>query len=443
MKNSQTNNFILKLVSLLFAIIFWLVVVNIDDPDATRIITGIQVNPLDINVIEDKNQVYTIISGNTVDIQVTGPRSQVDKMTRDDFVAEAPFSEKSNVDAVPIYVSFRNSKYEKNCEISQKNMTMKLRVEDIVSKSYEIELVCQGTETQGYMVGKEMLSPSVVTVSAPTSVINLISKVQVNVDISGQVESFDMERPIEYYTETGSMVKLGDMAKVSTETANASIQIYSIKEVPLKFGSIGSVADGFELTAITSSRPTIKVAGPDVNQLESINLPDELLDVSGAVADVTTTVDIGAHIPSGMTVIGTEEQVMVTLTAKIEELIQRNYSIPISEIDINNLPEKYEAEFMEQSITVRFGGLQSAHDALRLGDLNAYVDLKNVREGVNEVIVRLAVPENMKLISDVRADVNITSLEPETTTELETESEEETVTTEVSTTKKEKETRGR
>lgn len=437
MKNNQTNNFILKLVSLLFAIILWIVVVNIDDPDATRTITGIQVNPLDVNVIEDKNQVYTIVYGEKVDIQVTGPRSQVDKMTKDDFIAEAPFSEKSNVDAVPIYVTFRNSKYEKSCEISQKNMTMKLQVEDIVSKSYEIELNCQGTESQGYMIGKEVLSPSVVTVSAPTSVINLISKVQVNVDISGQVESFDMERPIEYYTETGSLVKMSDTVKVSTETVNASIQIYSIKEVPLKFGSIGSVADGYELVGITSSRPTIKIAGPDVNQMDSITLPDELLDITGATADVSTSVDIGAHIPSGMTVVDAEDQVMVTLTAKVEELIQRNYSIPISEIDINNLPEKYEADFMEQSVSLRFSGLQSAHDSLRLGDLNAYVDLKNVREGVNEVIVKLTIPEGMKLISDVRADVLITSLEPETTTEATSENVEE------DTTKKERETRGR
>ena len=101
MKNNQTNNFILKLVSLLFAIILWIVVVNIDDPDVTRTITGIQVNPLDVNVIEDKNQVYTIVSGEKVDIQVTGPRSQVDKMTKEDFIAEAPFSEKSNVEEIP------------------------------------------------------------------------------------------------------------------------------------------------------------------------------------------------------------------------------------------------------------------------------------------------------------------------------------------------------
>ena len=118
MKKILTNNIGYKLLSLLFAIIFWLIVVNIDDPEVTRTIQGIPVTPLDEEVITENSQVYKVVSGNEVTITVKGPRSMVDKLTKDDFVAEAPFSEKSNVDAVPIYVTFRNSKYEKDCEIN-------------------------------------------------------------------------------------------------------------------------------------------------------------------------------------------------------------------------------------------------------------------------------------------------------------------------------------
>ena len=40
--------------------------------------------------------------------------------------------------AVPIYVSFRNSKYDKDCEISQKTMTMKLEIEEVIEKTFDI-----------------------------------------------------------------------------------------------------------------------------------------------------------------------------------------------------------------------------------------------------------------------------------------------------------------
>lgn len=430
MKKTLTNNIALKLVSLFFATIFWLVVVNIDDPEVTRSISGIPVNVLDESVITDQNQVYNIVSGDTVTINVTGPRSQVDKMTKDDFLAEAPFSEKSNVDAVPIYVSFRNSKYEKSCEITQKTRTMKLQVENIVSKSYEIVINNIGNEMAGYMVGKESLSPSTVTVTAPESVINVISRAQVNLDISGHTENFNEELAIVYYTETNSAVNLGEHTNVSTETTNVSVQIYSIKEVPLKFGSIGNVADGYELVEITSNKQTVKIAGIDVNHVESIVFPDELINISGASENVVVNIDVAAQLPSGTALVDEEHDAVVTVTAKIEQLIRNTYSLPISEIDMNNLPEGLKAEFAEQSISFRLIGLQSAHDAFNMGDLNAYVDLRNAREGVNEVIVRMTLPDGLKLNSEVRANVLVSSEQAETTTEPETATEPKTSTSE-------------
>ena len=55
MKKMLTNNISLKLLAVLFAIIFWLIVVNIDDPDVTRTFHGIPVTVLDEEVITGNN----------------------------------------------------------------------------------------------------------------------------------------------------------------------------------------------------------------------------------------------------------------------------------------------------------------------------------------------------------------------------------------------------
>ena len=65
-----------------------------------------------------------------MNVTVKGPRSMVDKMTKDDFYAQAPFSEMSNVNAVPIYVLFRNSKYER--------------------EYYEYEIKCRGFDREKF-----------------------------------------------------------------------------------------------------------------------------------------------------------------------------------------------------------------------------------------------------------------------------------------------------
>ena len=430
MKKILTNNIGYKLLSLLFAIIFWLIVVNIDDPEVTRTIQGIPVTPLDEEVITENSQVYKVVSGNEVTITVKGPRSMVDKLTKDDFVAEAPFSEKSNVDAVPIYVTFRNSKYEKDCEITQKTMSMKLEIEKIVSKSFEVNINHISELSSSYYLGRETITPGMVTVSAPESVINQIATVAVNVDLASHTEDFSIPLNIKYYTSTGSEISLGIYGTEDVSNITYSANIYPVREVPLKYGYVGTVADGYELVEVTGAKNTIKIAGPEAKLIDAITLPDELLNISQANADVTVEVDIAALLPTGVYLYNQNDAIM-QITAKIEKLVTNTYRIPISEIDKNNVPTGYSAEIVEQSVNIQLSGLAKAHDTFSVKDLNAYIDLKNTIEGNNEVIVRFTLPEGLKLVDEARVNVVISkeSVTEGTTPENNTSQTDETTQT--------------
>lgn len=423
MKKALTNNIGLKILSLLFAVVFWLVVVNIDDPTVSTTISGIPVTIMDEDIISSQEQVYSVVSGETATITVKGPRSQVDKLGRDDFVAEAPFSEKSNVDAVPIYVKFRNSKYEKTVEITQKTMTMKLDVENIVSKSYDIAINHTSDELAGYKLGKEVIEPATVTVKAPESIINLISKVQVDVDLSGHTEDFSEELPIKYYTETGSLIDLGANATTNYKTSKVTSKVYTIKEVPLKFGSVGNVKEGYELVEVIGDKQTLKIAGPNAERIESIVFPDELINIADASEDVTVDIDVGAQLPSGVMLVDEENDSHISVTAKIEKLIVSDYRLPISEIDINNIPDGYKAEFTQQSISISLIGLQKDQDSFSIDNIKAYVDLRNAIEGENEVIVKMTLLDGLKIDSEVRAVVNLINSSQQSATQSTTESQ--------------------
>ena len=58
-----TQNLILKLISIVAAVILWVIVVNVDDPTKEVTISGITVNVLNDNLITDNDQVYEIVSG--------------------------------------------------------------------------------------------------------------------------------------------------------------------------------------------------------------------------------------------------------------------------------------------------------------------------------------------------------------------------------------------
>jgi YbbR domain-containing protein len=429
MKKLLTNNVSLKLLSLLFAVIFWLIVVNIDDPEVSRTIQGISVTVLDEEVITGNNQVYNIVSGEEVTITVKGPRSEVDRMTKDDFVAEAPFSEKSNVDAVPIYVTFRNSKYEKDCEITQKTMSMRLEIENIVTKSYEIGINHTSNLTSAYYLGKENIEPKSVTISAPESVINQIENVMVDVDLSSHTEDFSVPLNIKCITETGTNISYNAQnVSIDSSTVTYSANVYAVREVPLEFGTKGTVADGYELVDVMSEKSTIKIAGPNADKIDSIVIPSELINVAGANSDVTVDVDILAQLPSGVFLYNDGDATM-KVTAYIEQLVTNTYRLPVSEIDKNNIPEGYTAEITDQSVNISVVGLQKNQESFSLDGLNAYVDLKNTVEGNNEVILKLTLPDGLRVLTEVRVNVLLTKNVDDTyttTSDMTSDSQEET-----------------
>lgn len=406
MKKVLTNNIGFKLLSLLFAIVFWLIVVNIDDPVVTRTIQGIPVTTLDENVITNNNQIYKVVSGDEVTITVKGPRSMVDRMTKEDFLAEAPFSEKSNVDAVPIYVSFRNSKYDKDCEITQKTMSMKLEIENIVNKNFEININHVSEISSAYYLAKERITPQTVSITAPESILNQIENVSVDIDLSSHTDDFSMPLDIKFFTGTGSEVSMDKNSSVNTSTVTYVANIYQVREVTLKCGYVGTVAEGYELVDITSEKSTIRIAGPDAHLIDSIVLPDELLNLSRATEDVTVEADIAALLPGGVYLCSQSDAVM-KITAKIEKLVVSTYRLPVSGIDKNNIPFGYSAEISGQNINVRLIGLEKAHSSFSINDLDAYVDLKNTVEGNNEVIVRFALPNGLRLAEEIRVNVFI------------------------------------
>ena len=80
-----TNNIGLKIISVLFSIVLWLVVVNVADPDGTKSFS-VPVEILNKNVIEEMGKVPDVLGDTDIAVfYITGPRSYVEAMNADDF----------------------------------------------------------------------------------------------------------------------------------------------------------------------------------------------------------------------------------------------------------------------------------------------------------------------------------------------------------------------
>ena len=86
------NNFGLKVLAILFAVVMWIVVVNIDDPVIAKPYTT-SVVPVNTDYITSQNKYYEWLDGNnTITFSVSASRSVLDKLENTDFSLTQKFT---------------------------------------------------------------------------------------------------------------------------------------------------------------------------------------------------------------------------------------------------------------------------------------------------------------------------------------------------------------
>ena len=100
-KSIYLKNLGIKIVSVLLAMIIWMIIINIDDPYKTRTFS-VNVETINESALQSVNKVYEVIDGNTANVKVRGKKSVVDKLEASDIKATADLSDLSAVNAVAI-----------------------------------------------------------------------------------------------------------------------------------------------------------------------------------------------------------------------------------------------------------------------------------------------------------------------------------------------------
>ena len=158
-----TNNFGLKVLSIIFAIIMWLVVVNIDDPKITKTFTT-TVSITNESAISDMGKYYEVVDGkNTVTFAVSAKRSLIEDLSGSDFKAVADMSLIEDLSRVPIEISALH--YTNQISIITRNQYLDVTVGNLQTQSFIIVPRDSGTPASGSVVGSVSVSPNVLKVS--------------------------------------------------------------------------------------------------------------------------------------------------------------------------------------------------------------------------------------------------------------------------------------
>ncbi|MBD5096699.1 MAG: hypothetical protein HDT40_06825 [Lachnospiraceae bacterium] len=381
MKKKLLNNIGLKIISIVLAIIFWFVVMNVSDYSMTVKIEDIPVQQLNGEVLDELEQVYDVASGDTVDIIVRGRRSVVSKLGKEDFVATADLSTMSITNTVQIFVTPKLNSLDNEISISYVDNTMKLNLEDKVVTQFPIKVKTEGAPADGFAVGEIEVKPNIVNVEGPKSAVDKITEIRATVNVSGFSTSCERETIIELYDAYGEVIH-NDKLFVSQNSVRLNISVYPVKSVAVKVSTIGTAATGYDVAQVVYQPQTIQIAGPKekIDRVTSIEIDD--LSISGLTENFQTMINVNDYLPEDVFVVGENNDIAVSVT--IEKLESVTYDLNVKDITLMGRNNKYTYEIvLSDGYKVTAAGLEDAMDGLDISAVKPSINCAEMSIGTN------------------------------------------------------------
>ncbi len=385
-----THNFGLKLLAILFAIVLWIVVVNIDDPTQIQSYTT-SVNLENTSYLTSMDKYYEVLDGtNTVTFRVTAKRSVHDKLNGSDFSAAAnmekiEYDEKTETYRVPVTIT-APQKYSKEIEMANKQNYIELSLEDLSRTQKVIKATTKGTVADGYALGDvKITSYNVLKISGPASIVSQIDTVTAVINVDNvDTDVTDSVAPI-LLDADGNAVDATKLT-LSLSTVTISAQILSTKDVTVQFNTSGTPEDGYMVTGITYQPSEVRIKGESaiLNTINSISVPKEVLNLDGRTTDLETDVDITAYLPEGTAlVLNSDGKIEVTVT--IEPIVEKSYQVPVENISLENLSDEYDCEYDAKYVKLTVSGSEENMSILKKQNIRGTLDLTGLSEGEHKL----------------------------------------------------------
>lgn len=387
-----TNNIGLKILALVASGIIWLVVVNINDPEVAKQFSCTVVIEND-QVLAEMGKTYEVVDGSTAVFTVRANRSVLNNLSNSDFKAVANMENLEDLTYVPIEITAtRNSS---QVQITKRTQNVEIAVEDIQSGQYIISAQQEGTPADGCIVGTLSVSPNVLKVSGPESIVSQIDKVVATINVDDMTSDVsDGVIPV-LYDADGNVINTTKLS-LNLTTVTVTAQILNVKEVGISFHTTGTMEEGYHIKEIEHTPDTIEVMGESavLNALNEISVPEEVLDVTGVTDDLTKTIDITAYLPSGVSLVNASDK-NIEVTVSVETAIEQEFEMPTANITVTNLPGGTEAVFEEDTVTVKIKGYASELADINESTLTGSVDVSGQKVGCHVVALDLNLNTNI------------------------------------------------
>ncbi len=391
MKEKILNNFSLKILSAICAIILWVVIVNVYDPTYKITVSGVTVQLINEDTLSDKGYAYEVIDGSKISVYITGPRSVVSNIGASDIIATCDLSK---VSAYSDYVDIdtkigKEGVNTSSLEIIPKTTAIKLSIENRVSKTYDVEVEYSGQPANGYVISDTQVSPSTIKVTGSASAIENISNIKAIYDPSGATFDINDNADLVLFDGNGNVIDDGKL-QLSKNQVEIRATLKPTKNVPVEFEIGGVITDGYKLAGSYANLSSVDVYGTAdaLKNLTKIEIPEGVINIDGITSGKSYSINLSEYMPSGIKLVNS---VSYVVTLVIEPVGTKTVAIDVNTIKVNNLNDGLTVSFGDTtSISVVLNGISEKIAPVTSDMLNPSIDLNQMTVGTYQVPLTLA-----------------------------------------------------
>ena len=254
------RNLGVKVISFLFAILFWLYVMNQGTPNKLIPEQTLTI-PLVASGLPQNMVVMTQLPLVRVRLQGINPSANIK-----DIYAMIDLS--GGVPGERSYAIKVNAPVGTNV-VDVQPANIKLQLDNVQEKTVQVEAIVSGVPAEGYQLGTTFVKPSAVNVRGPSSILSTLNKVIVEISATGANETIEISRPVSFRDKDGKPIfgpnPSVDILNAFPSTVDVIAPVVakglSSKMVPLKVTSSGTPADGKMLRSLVPSPSSVQVLG--------------------------------------------------------------------------------------------------------------------------------------------------------------------------------------
>lgn len=422
MKKSLMNKSTLKILSLLIAILIWVVVKNVQDPMLVKVITSIPVTIVNESYLASKLEVPLLIEGqDTVNVKVKGRESVVKELAREDFTAVADMTQIISMETTPRMVPVKVScegLLDSDISVTPGNIQVDIEKQTSVEKIIAVN-TGDTVPDKNYEVGVLKANPEKVTISGPESIVNKIDRVVAMVDVSDRKETrTELDSELKIYDKnqdelSEKQLSYLDLKEIRNNKIKVTAEFWKAQnKISLKAESSGSPKHGYQVSEIKLVPDTISIVGTDeaLQKLAEagniLEIPGSMIDVSGKSSDFEVNIDLTELLPEN-TKLARDLNSSVIATVKILPYNSQDFELPATQIQTENIPEDMDLVFGQEKITVRLKGKDEDLKNLKPETVQMKIDLKGYKEGEYTVPVTVTLPDGYELVDEIAVKVKL------------------------------------